>query len=63
MYDDSCVQDVRRMAGVVVLLGVGLSVVIDRRFLVLAAFAGANLLVSTFTGVCPAERLSPNCSD
>jgi len=57
-----CEQRVRRLAGTVVLLGVGLSQVVSPWFMALAAFAGVNLLQSSFTGVCPAEWLMPGCA-
>jgi hypothetical protein len=56
-----CEQRVRRLAGVVVLLGVGLSQLVSPWFLAIAAFAGLNLLQSSFTGICPAEWFMPGC--
>ena len=50
-------EALRALAGVVVLLSVGLAVYVDRNFLWLTAFAGANLLQSAFTGWCPAVWL------
>jgi hypothetical protein len=41
-------------AGLVVLAGVVLSLLVSPWWLALAAFAGANLLQSAFTGFCPA---------
>ncbi|MCX5791757.1 MAG: DUF2892 domain-containing protein [Elusimicrobia bacterium] len=44
----------RLLAGVLVLLSAGLAVYVNRNFLWLAAFVGANLLQSAFTQWCPA---------
>jgi len=44
----------RLMAGVVILLSVGLSVFVSQWWLVLTAFVGLNLLQSAFTNWCPA---------
>lgn len=44
----------RLLAGAMVLLSVGLTVYVDRNFLWLTAFVGANLLQSAFTKWCPA---------
>lgn len=44
----------RLMAGFMVLLSVGLAVYVDKNFLWLTAFVGANLLQSAFTKWCPA---------
>ena len=40
-------------AGTVVLLGLLLAVLVNLWWLLLAAFVGANLLQSAFTGFCP----------
>ena len=44
---------IRLLAGSVVLLGVALSWFVSRGWLLLPAFAGANLIQSAFTGFCP----------
>lgn len=44
----------RLLAGFMVLLSTGLAVYVDRNFLWLTAFVGANLLQSAFTRWCPA---------
>ena len=44
----------RLLAGLIVLLSVGLAVYVDKNFLWLTAFVGANLLQSAFTKWCPA---------
>lgn len=41
-------------AGLVVLIGVALSLLVSPWWLALAAFAGVNMLQSAFTGFCPA---------
>lgn len=41
-------------AGFVVLLGIGLSLLVDPWWLALSAFAGFNMIQSAFTGFCPA---------
>jgi hypothetical protein len=46
---------VRRLAGTVVLVSLALGSFVDPLGYLLAAFVGANLIQSTFTGVCPAE--------
>lgn len=47
-------EALRLLAGVIVLLSLGLAVYADRNFLWLTAFVGANLLQSAFTKWCPA---------
>jgi hypothetical protein len=44
-------------AGTVVLLGLLLGAVVNPWWLLLAAFVGANLLQSAFTGFCPLARI------
>lgn len=44
-------------AGVIVLLGIILSLVLSPWWLALSAFAGLNMLQSAFTGFCPAALL------
>jgi len=46
-------RGLRLMAGVVVLLSVGLAVFVNPYWLLLTAFAGVNLLQSAFTDWCP----------
>jgi hypothetical protein len=41
-------------AGLVVLVGVGMSLLFSPWWLALTAFAGFNLIQSAFTGFCPA---------
>jgi hypothetical protein len=48
---------VRRLAGTVVLASLALGWFVDPRGYLLGAFVGVNLIQSTFTGVCPAERV------
>jgi hypothetical protein len=44
-------------AGLVVLLGIGLSLLVHPWWLALSAFAGLNMLQSAFTGFCPAAMV------
>ncbi len=44
---------IRLLAGTVVLTGVVLTHFVSRWWLLLPAFAGANLIQSVFTGFCP----------
>jgi len=46
---------IRRLAGALVLLGLGLGYFVSPWFFLLVAFVGVNLLQSTYTGFCPAE--------
>lgn len=48
---------VRAIAGTLVLVSVALAVVVDVRWLILAAFVGANLIQSSFTGWCLMSNL------
>tara|TARA_R110002020_G_scaffold316899_2_gene532426 strand:+ start:236873 stop:237076 length:204 start_codon:yes stop_codon:yes gene_type:complete len=44
-------------AGIIVLLGVGLGYWYSPWWLLLAAFAGLNMLQASITGVCPAAMI------
>lgn len=57
----TCQLQVRRLAGSVALLGLALGVAVSRWFLLVVAFVGLNLIQSSFTDACPAERLLPGC--
>jgi hypothetical protein len=48
---------IRRFAGVFVLLSLGLGYWVHPAWLLFTAFVGLNLLQSSFTNVCPLERL------
>lgn len=48
---------IRIFAGAVVLASLALGVWVNQNFLWLTAFAGANLLQSGFTRICPPEWL------
>lgn len=48
---------VMRFAGAVVLLSLALAVWVSPYWLWLAAFVGANLLQSSFTGFCPLAKI------
>jgi hypothetical protein len=58
---ETCHFQVRRLGGTVVLLGVALGALVHPWFLVVAAFAGLNLVQSSFTDFCPAEYVLPDC--
>lgn len=46
-----------RMAGIMILTSVTLGWLVSPYWLLLAAFVGANLLQSSFTGFCPAATI------
>ena len=48
---------VMAFAGVVVLLGIALSLLVQPWWLALSAFAGINLFQASFTGFCPSAML------
>ncbi len=48
---------VMRFAGAMVLLSLALAVWVSPYWLWLAAFVGANLLQSSFTGFCPLAKI------
>jgi hypothetical protein len=48
---------IRRLAGSLVLLGLVLGLAIHPWFFAIVAFVGVNLLQSTYTGFCPAEKM------
>jgi hypothetical protein len=48
---------IRRLAGTVVLTGLALGYFVAEPLYLVAAFAGANLLQSSFTGICPPEKI------
>ncbi len=50
-------QFVRRLAGTVILAGFLLGWFVDQWFYLIDAFAGLNLLQSSFTGFCPPEKI------
>lgn len=58
---DACHFQVRRLGGSVVLLGLILGTLVSSWFLAISAFAGLNLVQSSFTDFCPAERFLPGC--
>jgi hypothetical protein len=58
---ETCHFQVRRLGGTVVLLGLALGVFVDSWFLAISAFTGLNLVQSSFTDFCPAERFLPAC--
>lgn len=54
---NSCDKLVRRFAGTVVLVGFILGWFVNQWFFLIDAFAGANLIQSTFTGICLPHRV------
>ncbi len=48
---------VRLMAGIMILLSLGLARFVSEYFYLLTAFVGLNLLQSSFTNWCPAEKV------
>jgi hypothetical protein len=50
-------EGVRVMAGIMVLVSVGLTRFVNPNWYWLTVFVGANLLQSAFTGICPASWL------
>jgi len=48
---------VLRFAGVVVLVSVALSYYVHPLWILLAAFAGLNMIQASFTGFCPAAMV------
>lgn len=48
---------VRRLAGTVVLTGFLLGWFVNDYFYLIDAFAGLNLIQSSFTGFCPPEKI------
>ncbi|HEX7515829.1 MAG TPA: DUF2892 domain-containing protein [Chthoniobacterales bacterium] len=48
---------IRILAGTMILLSLALAHWVNPHWLWLAAFVGANLIQSAFTGFCPAEKI------
>ena len=48
---------IRRFAGVFVILSVLLGWLVSPYFFLFTAFVGVNLLQSSFTGICPLEKI------
>jgi hypothetical protein len=48
---------IRILAGTLILLSLALAHWVNPHWLWLAAFVGANLIQSAFTGFCPAEKI------
>ncbi|MFB6256930.1 MAG: YgaP-like transmembrane domain [Haloplanus sp.] len=59
---DACHFQIRRLGGTVVLIGPALGMFASRWFLAVSAFAGVNLLQSSFRDFCPAESFLPDRS-
>jgi hypothetical protein len=54
-------QLIRVFAGAFVLVSLALGVLVNLHFLWIAAFVGANLFQSGFTGFCPLELILKRC--
>jgi DUF2892 family protein len=52
---------IRIFAGTFVLVSLALGVLVNLNWLWLAAFVGANLFQSGFTGFCPLEMILKRC--
>jgi hypothetical protein len=50
-------QIIRRFAGVFILLSLALGYWVRPAWLLFTAFVGVNLLQSSFTSICPLERV------
>ena len=50
-------QIIRRFAGVFILLSLALGYWVSPAWLLFTAFVGVNLLQSSFTSVCPLEKI------
>ena len=48
---------IRRLAGVMILVSLGLGLFVHPGWFGLAVFVGLNLVQSSFTGFCPAEKI------
>ncbi len=48
---------IRVLAGVMVLFSLALALFVSNWWLLLGAFVGVNLIQSSFTGFCPAEKI------
>ena len=48
---------IRRLAGTMILISIGLAALISPWWLLLGAFVGVNLIQSSFTAICPAEMI------
>lgn len=50
-------NSIHALAGTMIMISLSLARWVDHRWLWLAAFVGVNLVQSTFTGFCPAEKV------
>ncbi|MBN8690680.1 MAG: DUF2892 domain-containing protein [Armatimonadetes bacterium] len=50
-------RSIRLLAGLLSLTGILLSIAVDHRWLFLSGFVAVNLIQSSFTGFCPAEKI------
>lgn len=59
----NCEMKVRRLAGIVVVLGITTGTFISSYGYLLSVFAGLNLIQSSFTGICPPKKIIPSCKE
>ena len=57
----TCQLQIRLLGGSVVLIGILLSIFVHPWGIGLSIFAALNLIQSSFTQVCPAKQLLPEC--
>jgi hypothetical protein len=48
---------IRRLAGVMILIGIALTLYVDIIWLIIPGFVALNLIQSSFTKWCPAEKI------
>lgn len=58
-----CESQVRLIAGVVILLSLGMGILWTEWAFLITGFVGVNLLQSSQTGLCPAEWMLPGCAN
>lgn len=56
-----CEMKVRRLAGIVTVIGVSVGFFVSTYAYILVLFVGLNLLQSSFTGVCPPKKFISDC--
>lgn len=56
-----CEFKVRRLAGIVTIIGLVVGFFVSSYGYIIVLFAGLNLLQSSFTGICPPKRFISDC--
>lgn len=59
--NEKCEMKVRRLAGVVTIIGVTIGFFVSSYGYLLVVFAGLNLLQSSFTNICPPKKFISDC--